>query len=421
MATRKPKRKLAAILRAEVKGYSRLRNFFLVAAVCLTVGSVVGCHPQLKKEAQGAEESLRQVRFFLPEFRDDMDRDSLTSAVKRNLEYLNRLNPETVFQYGPHNFTCQQVRESQEAFLDLLSKGLDAEQLSKMIRKIFRIYRATDQGGNGRVLFTGYYEPIYEGRLVPDASFRYPLYRPPDDLIRIDLSLFSERFKGENIIARIEGKEILPYYSRYQIEAEKILKGRSLEIAWLKDPLDVTFLHIQGSGRLRLLDGKALLVRYQTSNGRPYRSIGRYMIEKGFLHREEMSMQAIRKYLTENPGVLDEVLNYNPSYVFFRQVENGPFGSLDILLTPGRSVALDPKIFPKGALGFISCQKPLVNDQGDIIGWTNFSRFVLNQDSGGAIKGAGRADIFWGSGPYAELAAGHLKHDGELYILIRKP
>ena len=398
-----------------------VRNFFLVATVCLILANIVGCHPPLKKEAQGPEESLRQVRFLLPEFRDDMDRDSLILAVKRNLEYLNRLNPDAVFQYGSHHFTCQQVRESQEAFLDLLSKELDAEQMSRMVRKLFRIYRATHQGGDRRVLFTGYYEPIYEGRLVPDESFRYPLYRPPDDLIRIDLSLFSERFKGENIIARIEGKKILPYYSRYQIETEKVLKGKGLEIAWLKDPLDVTFLHIQGSGRLRLSDGKDLLVHYQASNGRPYRSIGRYMIEKKLLGREEMSMQAIRKYLTENPGVLDEVLNYNPSYVFFRQAENGPFGSLDILLTPGRSLALDPKIFPKGALGFISCQKPLVNDQGNIIGWTNFSRFVLNQDSGGAIKGAGRADIFWGSGPYAELAAGHLKHDGELYILIKKP
>ena len=261
---------------------------------------------------------------------------------------------------------------------------------------------------------------MYEGSLAPDETFRYPLYRPPDDLIRIDLSLFSEKFKGENIVARIEGKKVLPYYSRYQIEAERVLEGKGLEIAWLKDPLDVAFLHIQGSGRLRLPDGKDLLVHYQASNGRPYRSIGRYMIEKGFLAREEMSMQAIRKYLTENPEVLDEVLNYNPSYVFFRQVENGPLGSLGVLLTPGRSVALDSKIFPKGALGFISCQKPLVNDQGDIIGWTQFSRFVLNQDSGGAIKGAGRADIFWGSGPYAELTAGHLQHEGDLYILIKK-
>jgi len=398
-----------------------VRKVFLVAIVLLTLAGAVGCYPVLKKEAQRPEEALRQVRFLSHPFRDDLDSESLTLAVRRNLEYLDRLNPETVFHYGPHDFTIQQVRESQEVFLDLLAKGLDAGQLSREIRKKFRVYRATGRAGDTRVLFTGYYEPMYEGSLAPDETFGYPLYRPPDDLMRIDLSLFSEKFKGENIVARIEGKKILPYYSRYQIEAERVLEGKDLEIAWLKDPLDVAFLHIQGSGRLRLPGGRGLLVHYQASNGRPYRSIGRYMIEKGFLAREEMSMQAIRKYLTENPEVLDEVLNYNPSYVFFRQVENGPLGSLGVLLTPGRSVALDSKIFPKGALGFISCQKPLVNDQGDIIGWTKFSRFVLNQDSGGAIKGAGRADIFWGRGPYAELTAGHLQHEGDLYILIKKP
>ncbi len=132
-------------------------------------------------------------------------------------------------------------------------------------------------------------------------------------------------------------------------------------------------------------------------------------------------MQAIRKYLVKNPKALDEVLDYNPSYVFFRQVENGPSGSIGVLLTPGRSIALDSKIFPKGALGFIVCQKPSINDHGEIVGWTQFSRFVVNQDTGGAIKGAGRADIFWGSGPYAELAAGHLRQEGDLYILIKKP
>jgi membrane-bound lytic murein transglycosylase A len=399
----------------------RARKILLAAVALLTLVSAVGCYPVLKKEAQRPEQALRQVRLFSPEFRDDMDRESLTLAIRRNLEYLGRLNAETVFHYGPHDFTIQQVRESQEVFLDLLSKGVDAGHLGKEIRKRFRVYRATGRVGDRRVLFTGYYEPIYEGSLAPDETFRYPLYRPPDDLIRIDLSLFNEKFKGENIVARIEGKKVLPYYSRYQIEAERVLKGKDLEIAWLKDPLDVAFLHIQGSGRLRLPDGKDLMVHYQASNGRPYRSIGRYMIEKGFLGREEMSMQAIRKHLTEHPEVLDEVLNYNPSYVFFRQVDSGPLGSLDVLLTPGRSIALDSKIFPKGALGFISCQKPLVNDQGDITGWTKFSRFVLNQDSGGAIKGAGRADLFWGSGSYAELTAGHLQHEGDLYLLIKKP
>jgi membrane-bound lytic murein transglycosylase A len=398
-----------------------VRKVFLVGVVLLTVTSAVGCYRALKREAQRPEEALRQVRLFSPQFGDDMDRESLTQAVRRNIEYLERLGPETVFHYGPHDFRRKEVLESQEAFLDLLAKGLDPDHLSREIRKKFRVYRATGRVGNRRILFTGYYEPLYEGSLVPDEIFRYPLYRLPDDLIRIDLSPFGDRFKGENIVARIEGKKVLPYYSRCQIEAERVLEGKGFEIAWLKDPLDVTFLHIQGSGRLRLPDGKDLLVHYQASNGRPYRSIGRYMIERGFLDRKEMSMQGIRRYLTENPEALDEVLNYNPSYVFFQQVENGPLGSLGVLLTPGRSIALDPKILPRGALGFIVCQKPSVNDQGDIIGWTKFSRFVVNQDSGGAIKGAGRADIFWGSGPYAELTAGHLQHEGDLYILIKKP
>ena len=393
-----------------------VRNVFLIAVVLQTMTMAVGCYPVLKKEAQRPEEALRQIRLFPPEFLDDMDRDSLTLAVRRSMEYLDRLGPEAVFHYGPNDFTSRQVRESQEAFLDLLAKGLDPDDLSREIRRKFRIYRAMGRVGDRRILFTGYYDPIYEGSLAPDEVFRYPLYRPPGDLIRIDLSPFGEKFNGENIIARIEGKKVLPYYSRHQIEAESVLAGKGLEMAWLKDPLDVTFLHIQGSGRLRLPDGKDLLVHYQASNGRPYRSIGRYMIERGFLRREEMSMQAMRKYLTENPEVLDKVLNYNPSYVFFQQVENGPLGSIGVLLTPGRSVALDPKIFPRGALGFIVCQKPSVNDQGEIIGWTKFSRFVVNQDSGGAIKGAGRADIFWGSGPYAELTAGHLRHEGDLYI-----
>ena len=398
-----------------------VKKVFRVSVVLLTVASALGCCPVLKKEAQQPEEALRQVRLFSPEFSDDMDSDSLTLAVRRSIEYLDRLGPEVVFHYGSHVFTSKQVRESQEAFLDLLAKGLDPDHLNREIRKKFRVYRATGRVGERQTLFTGYYEPIYEGRLAQDEIFRYPLYRPPDDLRRIDLSLFSEKFKGEHIDARIEGKNVLPYYSRYQIEAERVLEGKGFEIGWLKGPLDVAFLHIQGSGRLRLPDRKDLLVGYQASNGRPYRSIGRYMIERGFLTREEMSMQAIRRYLTKNPEVLDEVLNYNPSYVFFQPVEQGPSGSLGVLLTPGRSVALDSKIFPRSALGFIVCRKPSVNDQGEIIGWNKFSRFVVNQDTGGAIKGAGRADIFWGSGPYAELTAGHLRHDGDLYVLIKKP
>ena len=394
-------------------------SFTIFSLSMITIA--IGCYPVLKKEAKQPEEALRRIRLFSPEFSDDMDPDSLALAVRRSVEYLDRLSPDVVFQYGPDEFTNKQVRESLEAFLDLLSKGLAPDNLSEEIRSGFRIYRASGRAGNRRVLFTGYYEPVYDASPAPDEVFRYPLYRQPDDLIRIDLSLFNEKFKEEHLIARIEDNKVVPYYSRRLIEEESVLAGKGLEMAWLKDPLDVAFLHIQGSGRLRLPDGKELLVHYRASNGRPYRSIGRYMIEKGFVKREEISMQAIRKYLTGNPEVLEDVLNYNPSYVFFQQVENGPSGSIGVLLTPGRSIALDFRIFPKGALGFIVCEKPSFNEQGEIVGWSKFTRFVVNQDTGGSIKGAGRADIFWGSGPYAELTAGHLRHEGDLYILIKKP
>ena len=394
---------------------------FFVFLLILSATSLLSCYPALKQEVQMPEEALIQVRFFYPDFNDDMDPESLILAIKRNLEYLDRLEPGYVFRYGTHSFPCQQVQESQEFFLKLLIDSPNPDQLNKALKKHFRVYRAAGRVGNKKVLFTGYFEPIFEADLTSNETHKYPLYMKPDDLIKIDLSLFNEKFKGESVIARIEGKEVLPYYSREQIEMEKVLEGQNLEIAWLKDPVDVTFLHIQGSGRLILPNGESVSVGYQASNGRPYRSIGRYILDKGFMEREQMSMQGIRRYLSENPEILNEVLNHNPSYVFFRILENGPLGNINIPITPGRSIALDAKLFPKGALAFISCQRPIVNDQGEITEWEKFSRFVLNQDTGGAIKGSGRADLFWGSGPYAEIAAGHLKHDGELYILIKKP
>ena len=380
-----------------------------------------GCYPSLKEAAQRPEQALIPVKYFYPKFYDDMDIVSLVNALEMNLGYLDKLDPEYIFSYGPHKFSCRQVRESQEAFLRLILNIHDPEQLNREIKKNFNIYRAAGRAGNRHVLFTGYFEPVFEASLTPDERYKYPIYRVPDNLIKIDLSMFNERYKDENIIGRIEGNTVLPYYSRKQIEAEKALNGRNLEIAWLKDPLDVVFLHIQGSGRLKLPDGNIVTVGYSASNGRPYRSIGRYMLDKGYMSRDEMSMQGIRGYLSEHPEVVDEVLNHNPSYVFFRIVDNGPLGNIGVPLTAGRSIALDSGIFPKGAICFLSSEKPVINSNGNIESWTKFSRFVMNQDTGGAIKGAGRADIFWGNDQYAEIAAGHMNHEGELYILIKKP
>ena len=387
----------------------------------LTLMGLTGCYPALVKQAQRPDEALTRVRFFYPAFRDDIHIDSLALALERNLEYLNRLDPEEIFYYGPDKFTCRQVLKSQEALLKLIKENPDPDQLNKEVRKRFRVYRATGRVGNNKVLFTGYFEPVFDGSLTPDDTFKYPIYRKPDDLLRIYLSLFSEKLKGQSIVARIEGNKVIPYYSRRNIEMEKALQGRNLEIAWLKDPVDVAFLHIQGSGRLRLPDGNTMSVGYKESNGHPYRSIGRYMLDMGFMNREQMSMQGIRTYLAGHPEIINEVLNHNPSYVFFHVLDSGPLGSINVPVTPGRSLALDARLFPKGALAFMKCSKPAVNDKGEIIKWKKFSRFVLNQDTGGAIKGAGRADLFWGSGPYAETAAEHMQHDGVLYILIKEP
>ena len=397
------------------------RIIYLKPLILIISLTLFACYPALKKEARHPEESLAPVRFFYPTFQDDLDRESLISVITKNLDYLNRLDPEKTFYYGSQTFTSKHVKESQEAFLSLIEKNVSPERLNEEIRENFLIYRATGREGNNQVLFTGYFEPVYEARLKPDNSFRYPIYKKPDDLIVTDLSLFKREFKGKKIIGRIEGSKLLPYFSRRQIVEKDVLKGQGLEIAWLKDPVDVAFLQIQGSGQLKLRNGNTINAGYSARNGLPYKSIGRYMLDKGFLTKKEMSMQSIRRYLSENPAKVKEILNYNPSYIFFRRLETGPLGSISVPLTPGRSLALDSKLFPKGAMAFISCKKPTINAQGEITGWNKFSRFVVNQDTGGAIKGAGRADIFWGNGPYAEMAAGHLKHDGELYILIKKP
>ncbi len=395
-----------------------MNGFIRVFLVTVLVISP-GCYPWLQKEAESPEEALSRVRFFYPKLSDDLDQASLEGALRENLEYLRRLNPKFIFEYGSDQYTAEEVIRSQEFFVELLRSHHDREELNKQIRREFFVYKASGRA-NRKVLFTGYFEPLFEGRLKKDDTFRYPIYSKPDDLVKIDLSLFREEFKGKSVVARIEGKKVLPYFTRQQIALGKALENQKLEIAWLKDAVDVAFLHIQGSGCLKLEDNRTLKVGYAEKNGHPYRSIGAYLIEKGFLTKEETSMQTIRRFLSEHPEMVDEVLNYNPSYVFFRVLEGSALGSLNVPITAGRSIALDSRLFPPGALGFIATQKPVISEKGDITGWEGLTRFVLNQDTGGAIKGAGRADLFWGSGPYAEIAAGHMKHEGELYILIKK-
>ncbi len=397
-----------------------LRNYLYKGLYIIIIASALSsCHALIKKPLPTPENSFKRVRIFYPSFDDDIHFEGLSEAIHNNLIYLRRLPSDTIFKYGKLRISVSEVIETQQAFLHLIQANPTRQILKSEITRHFYVIKAR---GNtkGKVLFTGYYEPVFPASRSPDNIYKYPIYRTPDDLLVIDLSLFRDEFKGRRIVGRIKGKKVVPYFSRRDIELEKALMGKGLEIAWLKDPLDVAFLHIQGSGILRLKNGDFLRVGFASSNGRPYRSIGRYLLEKGFIKRENMSMQAIRAFLSSHPQLMDEVLNYNPSYVFFRIIDNGPLGSLGVPLTPGRSIATDRNIFPPGALCYIETKRPEIDDSGNIRLWRKFGRFVLNQDTGGAIKGPGRVDIFWGSGTYAETAAGHMRHYGTIYLIIKK-
>ena len=230
----------------------------------------------------------------------------------------------------------------------------------------------------------------------------------------------SEMHSSEKVIGRIEGESFVPYYSRREIDDLGSLRGRGYEIAWVKDPIDLFFLHIQGSGVLRLPDGSQIKVGYAGANGRAYRSIGRLLIDDGKIPREEMSMQRLRRYLTDHPDERSEIMAYNESYVFFRFLRDGPVGSLEVPITPGRSIATDSRLFPKGALAFIYTQKPVLDPTGQLIGWTPFLRFVLNQDTGGAIRGPQRVDLYFGTGDSAAASAGYMNSPGKLYFVLLK-
>jgi membrane-bound lytic murein transglycosylase A len=273
---------------------------------------------------------------------------------------------------------------------------------------------------NHEVLFTGYYEPIIQGSLTPDELYRFPVYGVPTDMLSVDLEKFRSQYRGIRLVGRIQGNQVVPYFSREEIDTAAALAGKGYELAWVADPVGLFFLQIQGSGRIRLVNGDSFGVGYAASNGRPYRSIGGVLIERGVIPPEEMSMQAIRRYLLDHPEETAAILNTNPSYVFFRKQDDGPVGSLSVPVTPGRSIATDPSLFPRGALGFIECQKPILAKDGVITGWQPFARYVLNQDTGGAIRGPARADLFWGSGPLNQTAAGHLRHYGTLFFLLLK-
>jgi membrane-bound lytic murein transglycosylase A len=266
---------------------------------------------------------------------------------------------------------------------------------------------ATTQG-----IITGYYEPLLSGSREFKAPYVFPLYAPPDDLLVIDLAAVEPQLKGLHLRGRLEGNRVVPYLTRAEIDqANSPLKGK--ELFYTDDAVELFFLQIQGSGRLRLDNGEIVRVGYADQNGFPYKSIGRYLVDQGELKLEQASMQGIKAWGRAHPDRLQELLNHNPSYVFFRETKNqgdAPAGALGVPLTPQRSIAVDARVIPLGSPVFMATTMP---DSAEPL-----NRLMLAQDTGGAIRGAVRADMFWGFGPDAGRLAGKMRQTGALWVLL---
>jgi len=351
-----------------------------------------------------------------PLFSDDMDHESLIESAIRQLAYLKRQNPEGKKKFGTESYENRWLLHSLQELLSKLQQKPNIKELNRFIHENFLIYQAGGRTNQQRrnMLVTGYYEPVFSGSLTRDPPFLTPLYSPPESLTILpgeDGKKKIGRYNSENIF--------VPFWSRAEIENNNLLRGN--ELAFLKDPFDAFLLHVQGSGRIQLPDHSIRSVRFAGSNGLEYSSIGKLLVDEKIMTLDEVNIPAIRTYLQRHPEQLQRILRHNPRFIFFTWGDNlSPKGSSGERLTPGRSIAIDASALPGGTIGYLISRRPVVDHNGTIIHWTKLNRFVFPQDSGAAIKGTGRVDIFWGSGDYAELAANHMKEEGKLYFLIKK-
>ena len=274
----------------------------------------------------------------------------------------------------------------------------------------YAVYAGTEQEG----LFTGYYEAALRGSLTRDATYNIPLYTRPDDLVMVDLGQFRDELKGQRIAGRVVEGNLKPYEDRAKIVAGQ-WPHNDKTLVWVDDAVDAFFVQIQGSGVVQLKDGGVMRIGYAGQNGHVYTAIGKELIARGALTKENVSMQAIRDWLAAHPAEADDIMNVNRSYVFFKTLEkDGPDGGEGVTLTPGHSLAIDRSLIPYGVPVWLDADYP-------VAGQPHLQRLMVAQDTGGAIRGPVRGDVFWGYGPYAEQMAGPMKAKGRYWMLLPKP
>ncbi len=353
--------------------------------------------------------ALRKIdRSQWPDFSKGFyQRAHLEEAIRNSLDYLAKPSSQKYFPYS--DISHDRAVASLERFLDILAEVQSPEQLMQAIDRDYECYQSVGYNGEGIVYYTGYYTPIFDGRKQRDGQFRYPLYSLPADLVKDE--------EGKTLGRRLADNSIRPYYKRREIESNPgLLSG--LEIAWLKDPFEVYAVTVQGSAKLRLADGSLYELGYAANNGYDYSSIRDIMIQDGAISKSEASFQTMRKYFSEHPDQVAKYTAQNDRYVFFREAPGGPFGSINEPVLAFRSIATDKEIYPRACLAFLDTRLPRWMDGQ--VRELPFTSFTLDQDTGGAIRAAGRCDVYMGVGDQAEAIAGRTGAEGKLYYIFVK-
>lgn len=418
-----------------------LRRWLPTGAAIAALG--FGC---ARLPVKDLSEAMRPAKTELPSVIDDGERETLTLALDEQVQFWVKAgNPDVELAFGKVRVTRRDYLEALQEFQQFLKSNPDNAALGEYLKTHFQWHEVYGGERWGEVLVTSYFEPLLEGADKPQGALTQPLYSLPKDMVLVNLGEFAEALPS---LADLKGKlteqksgqtvlrgrllpaakpselsVVVPFPSREQIDGQGVLAKQGLEICYV-DPIDAFFLHIQGSGRVQFPDGRSLHLTYSGQNGHPYYPIGKELFET--IPKEEMSLQRIEAHL-RSLGKTEQqtLLNKNPSYVFFAPAPNGRGISYQgTPVVPGRTIATDRGLFPKGALAVLATEFPTFGDSQTSVPseWVSRSRVVLDQDTGGAIRGAGRVDFFWGFGKEAARAAGVMKNPGRLWYLVpRRP
>jgi membrane-bound lytic murein transglycosylase A len=344
---------------------------------------------------------------------DDMSRASLKEAIHKQLSVMKHADLTRRVRIGPRRVTRQHLVDTLHAFRDLLEQDISDEEFNRRLNEQFEMITAGYHRAGRPVVFTGYYTPIIPARREKTKDFVFPLYQKPEWYPEARAKLNPSGYH----LTQVRDRTLL---TREDIDGDQALSNQQLELAWLKDDLERYFLHIQGSGYLAFPDGTLQTVQYMGSNHFPYHSVGKQMLKDGVIKTAQGSMQGMKQYFRDHPENIDKYLFRNNRYIFFQMSSSSPRGSGGAELVAGRSIATDKSLYPAGGLVHISVEKPILNDELEITGWQKMSRFVIDQDTGSAIKGPGRVDLYFGIGEPAGAAAGHYKRTGHMTYLLKK-